>query len=107
MLKPPDAGDYVPYVKLKTAGRYSLTERPPWGWPPSVRDLSDAHTARLAFAGWGWRPWPVFFSLSYGVSLEPLEAPRGENGPFMTGKTQTAKVRSEGGPLTHYCVTGI
>jgi len=44
--------------------------------------LSDAHTARLTFAGWGLRPWPVSLAcpMAYGVSLE---APRGALRPHL------------------------
>jgi len=102
MLKPPNAGEYVPNVKFKTAGRYSLTERPPWDWASLGLGLSDAHTAHLAFAGKGVRPCPFSLALCpTALWREPRGAREGKR-PFMTGKTRAAARRSEGGPLTCY-----
>jgi len=84
MLKPPNAGEYVPNVKFKTAGRYSLTERPPWDWASLGLGLSDAHTAHLAFAGKGVRPCP--FSLALCPTALWREPRGARDGPLWRGK---------------------
>jgi len=84
MLKPPDAGDYVPNVKFKTAGRNSQNERPPWAGlpgyetspmpiPPTSHGLGLKALAPFL--------WPVLWR-----SLEPLEALERENGPWYREK---------------------